>query len=120
MTIALAAPPTAPGKGATTYLTSGYTKKMKAWQAKRAADVSAEAAQTRAADVAWAAKLGIAAKVGRLGDPPADEGSLAAESAVAASVQPGLAAGAGDPFGGRRVVVLYCDSLGGGRCRPGS
>ena len=114
VTIALAAPPTAPGKGATTYLTSGYTKKMKAWQAKRAADVSAEAAQTRAADVAWAAKLGIAAKVRQVGDPPADEGSLAAESAVAASVQPGLAAGAGDPVAGLRVVVLYCDSLGGG------
>jgi outer membrane protein OmpA-like peptidoglycan-associated protein len=114
VTIALAAPPTAPGKGATTYLTAGYTKKMKAWQAKRAADVSAEAAQTQAADVAWAAKLGITAKVRQVGDPPADEGSLAAESAVAASAQPGLAAGAGDPVAGRRVVVLYCDSLGGG------
>ena len=113
VTIALAAPPTAPGKGATTYLTAGYITKMKAWQAKRAADVSAEAAQTQAAEVAWAAKLGIAAKVQQVGDPPADEGSLAGESAVAASAQPGLAAGAGDPVA-RRVVVLYCDSLGGG------
>ena len=108
VTIALAAPPTAPGKGATTYLTAGYITKMKAWQAKRAADVSAEAAQTQAAEVAWAAKLGIAAKVQQVGDPPADEGSLAGESAVAASAQPGLAAGAGDPVAwpaGRGAVL---------------
>jgi outer membrane protein OmpA-like peptidoglycan-associated protein len=113
VTIALAAPPAAPGKGATTYQTAGFTRKMKAWQATRAADVSAEAAQTRAADVAWAAKLAIAAKIRQLGDPLADEGSPAVESAVAASAQPGLAAGAGDPFGSRRVVVLFCDSLAG-------
>ena len=65
VTIALAAPPTAPGNGATTYLTAGYTKKMKAWQAKRAADVSAEAAQTQAADV------GVGGQAGDRGQGPA-------------------------------------------------
>lgn len=112
-TITLAAPPVAPGKGATTYQKAQYAGKQKAWQATKAADVSAQATQTRALVAAWVGKLTIGPKVGQLSDPPSDQGSLAAESAVAASGQMDLAQGAGGAFGSRRVVVLYCDSLGG-------
>ena len=112
-TIVLAGVPAAPGNGATAYQSAQYGRKLKAWQAKRAAEVSAEAAQTRGRVSAWAGGLLIAEKVRRLGDPPANEGSLAAESAVAASAQMGLAGGAEDAFGSRRVIVLFCDSLGG-------
>ena len=97
--------PTAPGPGATPYQSAQYTRKLKAWQAKRAAEVSAEAAQTHGRVSAWAAGLQIGAKVRQLSDPPADEGSLAAESAVAASAQTGLAEGAG-----------MCSAAGGSSC----
>jgi outer membrane protein OmpA-like peptidoglycan-associated protein len=112
-TIVLAGAPAAPGNGATAYQSAQYARKLKAWRAKRAAEVLAEAAQTRGRVSAWVGGLSIGGKVGQLGDPPADEGSLSAESAVAASAQTGLAAGAEDAFGSRRVIVLFCDSLGG-------
>jgi outer membrane protein OmpA-like peptidoglycan-associated protein len=112
-TITLGAPPVAPRKGATTYQKAQYAEKQKAWQATKAADVSAQAKQTRALVAAWVGKLAIGPKVGQLSDPPADQGSLAAESAVAASGETDLAQGAGGAFGSRRMVVLYCDSLGG-------
>ena len=112
-TIVLAGAPAAAGPGATPYQLAQHARKLKAWRAKRAAKVSAEAAQTHGRVSAWMDGLQIGAKVRQLGDPPADEGSLAAESAVAASAQTGLAEGTGDVFGGRRVIVLFCDSLGG-------
>ena len=46
---------------------------------------AAGAAQTRANTSAWLAGLDIRQKVSRLADPPADQGSLAVESAVAAT-----------------------------------
>ena len=95
-TIVLAGAPAAPGNGATAYQSAQYARKLKAWQAKRAAEVSAEAAQTRGGVSAWVRGLLIAEKVRQLSDPPADEGSLAAESAVAASAQTGLAERTGD------------------------
>ena len=91
----IAGPPLAPGGGQTDYQTAQYAKRLKAWQAKRAAEVQAEAAQTRADVSAWLAGLGIPQKLSRLADPPADQGSLAAESA-------GRGQRAGGPGGGGR------------------
>jgi len=93
--------PLPPGSGQTDYQMAEYTKRKQAWQAKRAADLTAGAAQTRANTTAWLAGLNLPQKLGALGDPPADQGSLAAESAVAASA---LA---------DQVVVLFCDDLSG-------
>ena len=56
----------------------------------------------------------IPQKISRLADPPGDQGSLAAESAVAASALADLEEEAGNIFGHRRVIVLYCDDLSGG------
>ena len=112
-------PPVAPGSGATEFQSAQYRKKLTAWRAERAAAVQAEAAGTRGQVSAWLGGLKMAGKFGRLADPPADEGSLAAESAVAASAQADLEAGAGDIFGNRRVIVLFCDGLSGGALPAG-
>ena len=101
-------PPSAPGSGQTAYQSAQYARKLTAWRAKRAAEVRAEAAKTGEQVSAWLSGLQIPAKIRQLADPPADEGSLAAESAVAASAQAGLEEGAGDVFGSRRVIVLFC------------
>ena len=109
--IVIPGPPVAPGGGQTDYQTAQYTKKLKAWRAKHAAEVQAEVAETREKVSAWLGSLGIPQKISRLADPPGDEGSLAAESAVAASALAGLEAGTGNIFGSRRVIVLFCDDL---------
>ncbi len=106
--------PVAPGGGQTDYQAAQYAKKLKAWRAKHAAEVQAEAAETREKVSAWVGSLGIPLKISRLADSPADQGSLAAESAVAASALAGLEAGIGNIFGSRRVIVLFCDDLSGG------
>lgn len=105
--------PLPPGNGQTDYQMAEYTKRKQAWQAKRAADLAARAAQTRANTTAWLARLDLPKKLGALGDPPADQGSLAAESAVAASALAGLEQDAGTAFTHHRVVVLFCDDLSG-------
>ena len=105
--------PLAPGGGQTDYQKAQYAKRQKAWQAKRTADLAADAAQTRANTSAWLAGLDIRQKLSRLADPPADQGSLAAESAVAASAMAGLEEEAGNIFGHHRVIVLFCDDLSG-------
>jgi len=113
VTIGLAAVPAVPGRGATAYQRAQYARKQKAWLAMRATEIAAEAAQTNGQVSAWVDGLSIANKVRQLGDPPAEQGSLAAESAVAASAQTGLAEGSGDAFGSRKVVVLFCTSVAG-------
>jgi outer membrane protein OmpA-like peptidoglycan-associated protein len=112
-TIVMPGPPSAPGSGQTAYQSAQYTAKLKAWQAKRAAEGQAEAAKTGEQVSAWLGGLQIPAKIRHLADTPADEGSLAAESAVAASAQAGLEEGAGNVFGSHSVIVLYCDQLSG-------
>ena len=111
--ITIAGPPVAPGGGQTDYQTAQYAKRLKAWQAKRAEEVQAEAAQTRTEVSAWLAELEIPQKLSRLADPPADQGGLAAESQVAASALAGLEEEAGNIFGHHRVIVLFCDDLSG-------
>jgi outer membrane protein OmpA-like peptidoglycan-associated protein len=105
--------PLPPGSGQTDYQMAEYTKRKQAWQAKRAADLTAGAAQTRANTTAWLAGLNLPQKLGALGDPPADQGSLAAESAVAASALADLEQDAGTALTHHRVVVLFCDDLSG-------
>ena len=49
---------------------------------------------------------------------PGTQGSLAAESAVAASALADLEEQAGNVFGSHRVIVLFCDDLTGGGAVP--
>lgn len=112
-TIVLPGRPLAPGGDQTDYQMAQYAKREKAWQARRTADLAAGAAKTRANTSAWLAGLDIPQKLSRLADPPAGRGSLAAESAVAASALAGLEEEAGNTFGHHRVIVLFCDDLSG-------
>ena len=105
--------PLAPSGSQTEYLTAQYAKRLAAWRAKHAAAVQADAATTREKVSEWLASLGISQKVGRLADPLGDRGTLAAESAVAASALAELEEEAGNIFGNHRVIVLYCDDLHG-------
>ena len=73
----------------------------------------ADARLTRDAVTTWLRGLGIMGKVSKLADPPGGAGSLAAESAAAASALAGLEQENGNIFGSRRVIVLYCDDLSG-------
>jgi outer membrane protein OmpA-like peptidoglycan-associated protein len=112
--IVVPGPPLAPSGGQTDYLTAQFAKRLKTWRAKYAADVQADAAQTRVKVSEWLARLGIPQKISRLADPPGDQGTLAAESAIAASALADLEEEVGNIFGGRRVIVLYCENLSGG------
>ena len=112
-TVVLPGRPLAPGGDQTDYQMAQYAKRDKAWQARRTADLAAGAARTRADTSAWLAGLGLPQKLSRLADPPAGQGSLAAESAVAASALAGLEEEANNTFGHHRVVVLFCDNLNG-------
>jgi outer membrane protein OmpA-like peptidoglycan-associated protein len=105
--------PLAPGGGQTDYQMAQYTQREQAWRTKRAADLAAGAAQTRANISAWLAGLDLPQKLSGLADPPADEASLATEGAIAASALAGLEGQAGNPFGHHRVVVLFCNDLSG-------
>jgi outer membrane protein OmpA-like peptidoglycan-associated protein len=111
--VVLPGQPLDPGSGQTAYQTAQHDKRLKAWQAKKAADLAAGAAKTQADTSAWLAGLDLTRKLSGLADPPADQGSLAAESAVAASALAGLEEEAGNIFGHHRVIVLFCDDLSG-------
>jgi outer membrane protein OmpA-like peptidoglycan-associated protein len=76
--------------------------------------VRADAAQTRKKVSEWLAGLSIPQKIRRLAGPFGDWDTLTAESAVAASALADLEEEAGNIFGNRRVIVLYCDDLSGG------
>jgi outer membrane protein OmpA-like peptidoglycan-associated protein len=116
--IVIPGPPVAPGGGQTDYQTAQYAKKLKAWRAKHTAAVQAEAAETHEKVSAWLGGLGILRKISELADPPAAEGSLTVESAVAANALADLEEGTGNVFGDRRVIVLFCNDLSGGDTVP--
>jgi outer membrane protein OmpA-like peptidoglycan-associated protein len=105
--------PLPPGGGQTDYQMAQYAKRQKAWQARQTADLAAGAAQTRANTSAWLAGLDLPQKLSRLADPSSDQGSIAAESGVAASALAGLEEESGNIFGPHRVIVLFCDDLSG-------
>jgi outer membrane protein OmpA-like peptidoglycan-associated protein len=111
--VVLPGPPAAPGSGETDYQSARYAKQVTAWRARRDAEVQAEGAQTRQEVSRWLSGLAISQKLGALADPPGDEGTLAAESPVAASALADLDSQAGTIFGSRRVIVLFCDDLSG-------
>ena len=104
--------PLAPTGGQTSYQSAQYTRKRDAWQAERTAGVKAAADQTRGNVSAWLSALAIPQRLSRLSDPAAAQGSLAAESAVAASAMAGLQE-AGNVFGSRRVIILFADDSAG-------
>ncbi len=110
--VVIPGPPAAGGKGQTAYQAAQSAAKLKAWQVMKTAQVQAEAEQTRRQTSAWVAGLQIAPVMRQQPATSGAEGSLAAESAVAASAQAGLEQGAAGAYGSRRVIVLFCDSLG--------
>jgi outer membrane protein OmpA-like peptidoglycan-associated protein len=101
------------GGGQTDYQKAQFAKQYKAWQVTTTADLAAGDAKTSASIVSWLASLHLAQKFSRLDDPLADQGSLAAESAVAANAAADLEEEAGNIFGHHRVVLLYTDDLTG-------
>ena len=111
--VVVAGRPAAPGKGATSYLSAQYASRLKRWRGLVAAGRRAEATRARDAVSAWLRGLGLPARTGRPADPPGSAGSLAAESADAASALAGLEEEDGNVFGGRRVLVLYTGDLAG-------
>ena len=111
--VVIPGPPSAPGGGQTPYQSAQYAKKLKAWHVQRAADVQANAAQTRASVSAWLSGLELQQRISRLADPPGDQGTLAAESQVAASAMAELEEETGNIFGSRRVIVLFPSDLSG-------
>lgn len=112
-TVVIPGEPLPPGSGQTDYQMAEYTKRRQAWQAQRAADLADGAAKTRANTSAWLAGLNLPQRLGTLGDPSADQGSLTAESSVAASALAGLEQDAGTAFTHHRVIVLFTDDLSG-------
>lgn len=112
-TVKIAGRPTAPGKDATSYLSAQYASRLRHWRHAVAGGQQAEVAKTRDAMSVWLRGLGLRASASRLTDPPALAGSLAAESAAAASALAGLEEEDGNVFGGRRVLVLYTANLAG-------
>jgi len=111
--ISLPGQPLAPAGGQTAYQSAQYDKRLTAWRAQRAADARLATEQTRQRTSAWVSGLRIAQHIGAIADPPGDEGSLAAEAAIAASAMIGLQQDTGDIFASRRVIVLYPDDLNG-------
>jgi outer membrane protein OmpA-like peptidoglycan-associated protein len=111
-TVVVAGRPRAPGKGATSYLSAQYASRLKHWGTVVAAARQTEATQARDTVSAWLRGLGLSARTDRLADPPGPAGSLAVESADAASALAGLEE-AGNVFGGRSVLVLYPPNLDG-------
>jgi len=111
--IILPGQPLAPTGGQTAYQAAQYDKRLTAWRAQRATDTRAAAEQTRQRTSAWVSALRIAQHIAALADTHGDEGSLAAEGAVAASAMTGLQQDTGDTFANRRVIVLYPDDLNG-------
>ena len=110
-TVTVAGMPLAPSGGETSYLEAQYASRLKQWRGEVAAGRLAEAVKAREGLSAWLSGLRLQAKVGKLADPPGPTGSLAAESAAAASALAGLEEGNGNVFGGRRVILLYTDDL---------
>jgi outer membrane protein OmpA-like peptidoglycan-associated protein len=105
--------PLAPGGGETSYQWAQYAGRLKHWRGELAAGKQDADRQTRDAISAWLRGLGMGPKTSKLADPPGAAGNLAAESADAASALAGLDQEAGNIFGSRRVVVLYCNDLSG-------
>jgi outer membrane protein OmpA-like peptidoglycan-associated protein len=111
--IVIPGPPLAPTGGQTSYQAAQHARRLAAWQAERAAAVKAVAAETQGRMSAWLSGLAIPQQLSRLSDRSAAQGSLAAETAIAASAMAGLQAESGNAFGSRRVIVLFADSLAG-------
>jgi len=105
--------PEAPGAGATSYQQAAYGKRLGSWRDEVSAGRRDVVARTRAALSAWATGLRIEGQVSRPSGGNEGAESLASECDAAASVLAGLTE-TGDSFGGRRVVLLYAQSLSGG------
>lgn len=97
-------PPAAPKGSQTSYQSAQYTKKLKDWRAAREAGVRTIAAETRSQTSSWVSQLQLSQRISRLAG---HDGSLTAESAVAANAMAGLQEEAGNVFGSRRVIVLF-------------
>jgi len=105
--------PGAPGRDATSYQLALYHQALTRWHVRIRMDGRAVAARTEAALLGWDRRLGLEAKLVALRGADADHGSLGDECAAAASALIGLQQQDGNPFGSRRVLVLFARSLSG-------
>ncbi len=111
-TVLVAGKPAAPGGGETSYQAAQYADRSRRWRGQVAAGRRAEAAQMSGALASWLRGLGLPAWADEAADPgPAS--SLAGESVAASSALAGLEEENGNPFGSRRVIVLYTGDLTG-------
>jgi outer membrane protein OmpA-like peptidoglycan-associated protein len=99
-------PPATPRGSQTSYQSAQYIKKLKDWRAMREAGVRTIAAEIRSQTSSWASRLQLSQRISRLAGHGGNDGSLTAESAVAANAMAGLQQEAGNVFGSRRVIVL--------------
>lgn len=111
--IVLGGRPQVPAGGQTAYQTAEYDKRLNAWRARRTADIHTAAEQTRARTSSWVNGLRLAQRVSALAHPGADAGTLAAETAFAASAMSGLQQGGAFTSAHHRVIVLFPGDLNG-------
>ncbi len=112
-TVVVSGKPAAPGSGATSFQWAQYRNLLKAWHGTISSARRAVAARTAAAVSRWARGLAAMARPAQLPATGAGPGTLGGQCALAASALASLQEQAGNPFGPRRVVLLYAASLGG-------
>ena len=113
--VVIPGPPSAPGGGQTAYQSAQYAKKLKALARPSGRRMYRANAMRRPGQACrpWLSGLELPQRISRLADPPGDQGTLAAESQVAASAMAELEEEAGNIFGSRRVIVLFPSDLSG-------
>ena len=105
--------PAAPGPGATSFQRAEYRNLVQVWHGKISSAQRAVSARTEAAMSGWARGLLARARPTTLPGTGEGPGTLGGECATAASTLAGLQEQAGNPFGPRRVVLVYAASLNG-------
>jgi len=103
--------PAAPGPDATSYQQATYARNVAHWHTELTSDTQKVATSTQQTQSAWVSALGIGQKMSSLPAAGAIGSDLASECSLAVSALTGLEQGAGDTFGGRRVLLLYAATV---------
>jgi outer membrane protein OmpA-like peptidoglycan-associated protein len=111
-TLRVAGKPIAPHEDETSYLAAQYADRVDRWRRQVAAARYEEMTRTAVALSAWLRSLRLVTRVGKPADSAGTVGSIAGESAAAASALTGLEQN-GNVFGSRRVILLYTGDLSG-------
>ena len=112
-TVIVPGKPAALGAGATSFQWAEYRNLLKIWHGKISSARRAVRASTEAATSGWARGLLARARPTALPGTGEGPGTLGGECTTAASALAGLQEQAGNPFGPRRVVLVYAASLDG-------